>query len=43
MLRALENEQRKIFVIGGASLYNQFFEENLIDSVELTLLKNDFS
>ena len=43
MLRALENEQRKIFVIGGASLYNQFFEKNLIDSVELTLLKNDFS
>ena len=43
MLRALKNEQQKIFVIGGASLYNQFFEKNLIDSVELTLLKNDFS
>ena len=43
MLRSLENEQRKIFVIGGASLYNQFFEKKLIDSVELTLLKNDFS
>lgn len=39
----LQNEKRKIFLIGGAQLYNYFFKNELIDHVELTLLDGDFA
>lgn len=38
----LASEKRKIFLIGGAKLYNYFFEKNLVDEVELTLLDDDY-
>jgi dihydrofolate reductase len=32
---------QKCFLIGGASLYDQFFERGLVDRVELTLVDGD--
>lgn len=37
----LQDENKKIFLIGWAKLYNYFFENNYIDEVELTLLDFD--
>ena len=40
MLEVLQNEWvERIFVIGGASVYDQFFEQDLVDEVELTLVE----
>lgn len=33
---------QKLFVIGGSSIYNQFFERNLIADVHLTMIKCDY-
>ncbi len=41
LFQILQNEKRKIFLIGGAMLYNYFFENNLVDEVELTLVEGD--
>lgn len=38
----LQDENKKIFLIGWAKLYNYFFENNYIDEVELTLLDFDY-
>jgi dihydrofolate reductase len=32
---------QQCFLIGGASLYNQFFDRGLVDTVELTLVDGD--
>lgn len=42
LLKYLKKIPGKIFLIGGASLYDQFFQKNLIDQVELTLLTEKF-
>ena len=39
-LRFLEiSEIEKVFVIWGAQIYNEFFRRNLVDEVELTLVR----
>lgn len=39
MLSEIKKEKKKkIYVIGGASIYEQFFKKSLIDSIELTLI-----
>lgn len=38
----LAHETRPIFVIGGASIYNQFFAANMVDTVELTLITTPY-
>lgn len=42
LFEILQNEKRKIFLIGGAMLYNYFFEKGLVDEVELTLVEGDY-
>lgn len=37
-----ESGANKAFVIGGASVYEQFFDRGLVDRVELTLVHGDF-
>jgi dihydrofolate reductase len=38
-IESMKNEKVwKVYLFGGASLYNQFFEKWLVDEVELTLL-----
>lgn len=36
------SESERVFVIGGASVYEQFFDRGLINRVELTLVHGDF-
>ena len=39
-LESLQSESiETVFLIGGASLYDQFFERGLVDRVELTLVE----
>lgn len=43
MLSQLKDEDlEQVFVIGGASIYNQFFERDLVDRVELTLVHEEY-
>ena len=34
---------QKLFIIGGASIYNQFFKRNLIADVHLTMINYDYA
>lgn len=40
--KLLEWEKKKIFLIGGWQLYDYFFENDLINEVELTLVEGDY-
>ena len=41
-LESLQSESiETVFLIGGATLYDQFFKKSLVDEVELTLVHGD--
>ncbi len=43
MLSKLQSEKvERVYIIGGASIYEQFFKKSLIDTVELTLIHQTF-